>query len=337
MEIADSWAAQKFCAKTVHSLGEAELAMSGWQLDLMQMSPGRITYSLSALQLGMIQIFRERADKSLLKRGTSWPGSLVLSFVINAQGTGWLSGHEVDPQISLVVDGQFLPEIVTPHSLDLVYVAINRAWLAAQLTTYGQDRLAGYIRTSPSIAMWHDERPSFDPQFLRLLSDFSAVQPMQLLPVASSVQNCVFDFLLTTLTSARKIEAVSDTNSKRIIDKARRLMFRDGADLPTVAEVAAHLGISRRHLQTCFNKSVGLTATEFIRAERLNMVRKALIEARLNNKNAVIGDIAAQWGFWHLSRFAADYRDMFAELPSETLRNSDQNDRSKTAVTSQNG
>ena len=33
-----------------------------------------------------------------------------------------------------------------------------------------------------------------------------------------------------------------------------------------------------------------------------------------------VADVAASWGFWHLSHFAADYKAMFGELPSETLR-----------------
>jgi AraC-like DNA-binding protein len=33
-----------------------------------------------------------------------------------------------------------------------------------------------------------------------------------------------------------------------------------------------------------------------------------------------IGDAAAQWGFFHLSHFAADYHLLFGELPSQTLR-----------------
>ena len=33
-----------------------------------------------------------------------------------------------------------------------------------------------------------------------------------------------------------------------------------------------------------------------------------------------VGRISARWGFWHMSRFARDYRLLFGELPSETLR-----------------
>jgi AraC family ethanolamine operon transcriptional activator len=38
----------------------------------------------------------------------------------------------------------------------------------------------------------------------------------------------------------------------------------------------------------------------------------------LSRSADTVGDVAARWGFWHLSRFAADYRQHFGELPSAT-------------------
>ena len=33
-----------------------------------------------------------------------------------------------------------------------------------------------------------------------------------------------------------------------------------------------------------------------------------------------VQDAAAAYGFWHMSQFALDYRQMFGERPSETLK-----------------
>jgi AraC family ethanolamine operon transcriptional activator len=33
-----------------------------------------------------------------------------------------------------------------------------------------------------------------------------------------------------------------------------------------------------------------------------------------------VQDVAAAWGFWHLSQFATDYRKLFGVRPSETLK-----------------
>jgi AraC-like DNA-binding protein len=33
-----------------------------------------------------------------------------------------------------------------------------------------------------------------------------------------------------------------------------------------------------------------------------------------------VNEIAARWGFDHAGNFAADYRRLFGELPSQTLR-----------------
>jgi AraC family ethanolamine operon transcriptional activator len=53
-----------------------------------------------------------------------------------------------------------------------------------------------------------------------------------------------------------------------------------------------------------------------MQAVRFNGVRKELVEAGLDVK---VADVANKWGFWHMGQFAADYRKLFAELPTETL------------------
>jgi AraC-like DNA-binding protein len=59
---------------------------------------------------------------------------------------------------------------------------------------------------------------------------------------------------------------------------------------------------------------------QFVRARRLDAVNRLLLG--LNPCAATVTEIALDYGFHHLSRFAADYQRTFGELPSETLRDS---------------
>jgi AraC family ethanolamine operon transcriptional activator len=49
----------------------------------------------------------------------------------------------------------------------------------------------------------------------------------------------------------------------------------------------------------------------------LNGVHRDLRKANLDGKR--ISDVANDWGFWHMGQFAADYKKLFGELPSEIL------------------
>jgi len=327
--------AQIPCGKvTVHSVDEAASTMSGWQVDVLQISPGKLNYSLSMTQLGHIQIFREQADKPLLKRGMACPGSLVFNFVVQAQGRGRLSGREVDPQAGLVIDGDKLPEIITPNYLDLIYIVVDRQWLSERIGEHICRQISSGADSFGNFTLWHEQGLAQSKLLPVAMQDFYTVAPQTLLQQAthsaigeaevgddiSSLERLVLDALLAVLNSVRKVEPVSETGHKRLMDQARTLMLNNTLERQSMSQVAAQLGVSRRHLQTCFNSAVGTTATEFVRAERLNQVRKVLVEARRAGRAVSIGNVAADWGFWHLSRFASDYRDMFGELPSETLR-----------------
>jgi AraC-like DNA-binding protein len=84
-----------------------------------------------------------------------------------------------------------------------------------------------------------------------------------------------------------------------------------------IADIAAELGISARHLQAGFRRHLGSTPHQFLRNCRLEEARR-MLSAALPGQNATT--IAYDCGFGHLSDFAHDYRNRFGESPSETLR-----------------
>jgi len=84
-------------------------------------------------------------------------------------------------------------------------------------------------------------------------------------------------------------------------------------DPPTVGEMCETLGVSRRTLQNCFQATWGMGPLTWLNTLRLNVVRRHLKYA------SSVTDVATQFGFCHFGHFACDYKDLFGELPSQTL------------------
>jgi AraC-like DNA-binding protein len=88
----------------------------------------------------------------------------------------------------------------------------------------------------------------------------------------------------------------------------------------SVGDMAAAAGISRRALQATFRAHRGTTPLGYWRDLRLDGARTDLASAR---PGTTVTDAALCWGFQHFGRFAEAYRRRFGELPSETLRRSE--------------
>ncbi|GLZ47802.1 hypothetical protein Acsp06_39870 [Actinomycetospora sp. NBRC 106375] len=86
-----------------------------------------------------------------------------------------------------------------------------------------------------------------------------------------------------------------------------------------VADIAAAAGIGPRGLQHAFRRHRDTTPRDQLRTTRLDRAHRDLQDGDPGHGDTVSG-IAHRWGFTHLGRFTAAYRDRFGVAPSETLR-----------------
>jgi AraC family ethanolamine operon transcriptional activator len=104
---------------------------------------------------------------------------------------------------------------------------------------------------------------------------------------------------------------------EKAVRQAEAYVRENAREAPSVEELSRYTGASIRTLQYGFRQVLGISPKAYIKATRLNCVRRALAEgdaARIR-----VADVANEWGFWHMGSFAADYRKLFGELPSSTL------------------
>ena len=88
----------------------------------------------------------------------------------------------------------------------------------------------------------------------------------------------------------------------------------------TLLELSETSGLRLRSLINAFQAVTGFSPMAYFKRERLSGVRQAL--QRPQRARIRVIDVATAWGFWHMGHFTADYREMFGESPSETLRSS---------------
>jgi AraC-like DNA-binding protein len=99
---------------------------------------------------------------------------------------------------------------------------------------------------------------------------------------------------------------------RRVVDLIEAHPDRD----LSLAELAHAAGTTARALQRGFKEVVGMSPTAYVRAVRLDRVHAEL----LSGAGASVTDVAMRWGFFHLGRFAQQYRERFGVLPSQTVR-----------------
>jgi len=133
----------------------------------------------------------------------------------------------------------------------------------------------------------------------------------------------VEETLLLSLLLAQKRDAqtLSDTTicSNRRNYVARALDYIDAhlTDELTLTDLIHASGVSARTLQYGFIEQFGVGPITYLKRLRMRCVHDALRKAPPGS--CMVGNVAAQWGFFNGSTFARTYRQMFGELPSETL------------------
>ena len=107
------------------------------------------------------------------------------------------------------------------------------------------------------------------------------------------------------------------SHRERLVRRADDYMRAGLGEPLSLLDLCRELGVSERTLHYAFQEVHGLSPMAYFKAVRLNAARQELKAATPGT--VTVREIAQRWGFWHTGEFAAAYRRLFGELPSQTL------------------
>lgn len=131
-------------------------------------------------------------------------------------------------------------------------------------------------------------------------------------------------FLLTGLDLLRPTQATANEattgSGGRHLQRALDYIHSHGQESLSLRNIAAAACVSPRTLETAFRRRHDQSPLVYARGVRLERVHAALQAAAADGRPASVTDIALQYGFVHMGRFSAYYRQRFGCAPSKTLR-----------------
>lgn len=285
-----------------------------------QLHRGVLSSSYSEVNLGGVQIFRESLTAGARIEAAPAPTFLPFGVIFQASGIVKYCGKQPQENSLIQATGGDW-DVCFNNKLDYVCAAFNRdtfnndikhltgreiplEWLVSKACKTNPGALNGYKKGISTIIQKVLDQPE-------LLKNPSAQQVL-----SAELLKLAFHALMPTIqyTEQLKPQAYRIRGVRRVID----YLQVHAAQLPSIPELCKIAELSERSLEYGFREYLGVTPIRYLSLVRLNGARRDLLAA--TPKRQTVANIALNWGFLELGRFSGVYRQLFEELPSDTLR-----------------
>lgn len=136
-----------------------------------------------------------------------------------------------------------------------------------------------------------------------------------------SMEELLMSTLLLLQPSNHHAELVlpKEQAGKHVVKDALDFLEAHLSERITMDDIARNVHMSVRSIQQGFREELATTPMLYLRNRRLERAHEDLTDV-IPSDGVTVTDIAARWGFTHLSNFAVLYKKRWGESPSETLR-----------------
>lgn len=294
-------------------------AAHGWDIDFKQLQAKPFGGELLQYIQGNVHFARAQLNNRIEQLGN--PPKGLRTFAIPTKQhlrLNWLGVTVPDDSI-LVFQPQRGLDCVSWNDFDMFVFSMPEDQISQLCFELGYPALPATIERSDIIRC----RPDSLAALRRLLATIT--HSLERSPdhtaewIQKEIKYTIPMMLLQTLASAQKTTTARHKRMRDIAIGQIRTFINTSINEPLkVTDLCNQFHISERTLEYAFRDHFGTSPKAYIKMCRLNQVRKALRQSP--QQRIKITDIANHFGFWHMGQFAADYKKLFGELPSETFK-----------------
>ncbi len=285
-----------------------------WNLEYVQMQKGLYMGSVTAVHTPHMQLMRTPHSHGLLLQGDFPKGTILIASVVTKADVTFQNSVADKHQIKILRSGD---------EIDFLCNGENETFTIAVEETFFDDAYYRYFGQEFHLCKKNKEI-YIDPQFLSyftqgieqwisyLMQDHDPVKiGMHYENIESQILEHVFSCIY--LDDDQKLR------QKFQIKRARDLLHVYIGESINILNLAKELGVSERLLHHAFKKNYGITPKKYLLNLRMHSVKQELL---LADPTTTITSVIQKYHFYNQSTFTQAYREMFAELPSDSLKKS---------------
>lgn len=294
-------------------------SVQGWDGEFNQLGPGRFQSESLQYIHDNIHFFNARMNQHIQQLGSSPIG--LRTFAIPVTGhlrLNWL-GTTVDDDSILIFQPHRGLDCVSWDDFDMFIFSIPEQQMVELCHDLGYPSLPETIRQSDIIRCQPISMAALRRMFAIITQNLRQYLCNTPQSIQEAIQQIIPTMLINTLASAQETTISHPRRMRDNVIKQIKTYIDITPDLvPKVSDLCNMFNVSQRTLEYAFGEHFGIGPKGYLKVHRLNQVRRVLRQKP--HPVEKVADAANNFGFWHMGQFAADYRNLFGELPSETFK-----------------
>jgi AraC family ethanolamine operon transcriptional activator len=305
---------------TTHDVYEQAQAQEGWSLQYDQMSCGKFSGQVHLIQLPGVSLVHEGANQAVRQRGDLSDDSYLFALPASTCTTAAMFSGTTVGQHDVMVGPSDGLDLCSPANFNLIGIVVDAELLESLWARTHHQSAASWVSHQRVVSIGADRAQRLLDMHRNIFDGSQAAFPLA--AHANALETLRDDVILEWIDALPAHGDMNDLRTismrKAVVDRACEWMLQTSDDQAlSMLEICKRVGVSRRKLNYCFQEILGMSPMKYQRITRLNRTQQALKQAQTGES---VFDIASRWGFWHMGQFSQDYKRLFGELPSTTLR-----------------
>ena len=267
-----------------------------------QVTAGRFEGKLKRIILPDMVIDHGEYNLKLIAQGAFSPKTVTLMILHRMDEIGKVCGMDLHGGSLIVLPVHADAEFTIPQ---------HTSWTAINVPKTHLEKYGFIVNAMQLFTLDKNSFYQFNEVYLRLEQQLSEGKESQ-----EVLQDMILSHFIQTVESLNGKLELRYSDGYLMALNVRDYIIEHIEEPLQMYELCQLTNKSVRTIERTFKQVFNITVREYHSSYRLSLVRQTLI----HDKNISISNVALKYGYFHLSRFSSNYKKLFGELPSQTLR-----------------